>query len=79
MSGQTHFCTPKPYEEVLNAAKAMENAGRLTPKHEQTFRNRLKKLESKKGVLGLITRKMGIHTNDGTGNRFCDCVSRSEG
>ena len=59
MSGQTHFCTPKPYEEVLKAAKAMENAGRLTPKHEQTFRNRLKKLESKKGGLGIDYQKDG--------------------
>lgn len=59
MNGKTHFCTPKPYEEVLKAAKATEEAGRLTPKSEAFFRNRLKRLEPKKGGTGMDYQKDG--------------------
>ena len=40
-AGQTNFNTPKPYEEVLKAARACEEHGNLTPKKEATFRKML--------------------------------------
>lgn len=56
---KTHFNTPKPYEETLKAAKAVEAAGRMTPKAEAFFRNRLKGLESHKGGDGTDYQKTG--------------------